>query len=210
MSYLPIIALAAVAFLVAALALRLPRGAWSLVAATLLFGLAGYAVKGSPGQAGAPKATNGRAGGDEGAALVASRRALYGPAPPNSYVTMSDGFARRGRFADAAALLRQGVTQNPRDAEAWLALANALVEHADGEITPAAVFAYERAQSAEPANPGPALFLGVALIRTGRMQQARALWADVIARAPADAPWRAGMQERLDRLDVLIAQMGTQ
>jgi cytochrome c-type biogenesis protein CcmH len=40
--------------------------------------------------------------------------------------------------------------------------------------------------------------------------EARQLWADMLERAPADAPWREGLKERLDRLDVLIAQMGTQ
>lgn len=209
MSFFPVIALAAVAFGIAVLALRLPRAGWTLLGAALLFGLAGYALKGSPGQAGAPKSEDAAlaAGGEE---LVEARRAIYGPAPPSRFVTVADGFARRGQFADAAGILRGSLAETPDDPEAWLALANALAEHSGGQLTPAAVYAYERAERADPDNPGPGFFLGVALIRSGRLQQARALWAAMLADAPPDAPWRAGLDDRLGRLDTLIAQSGGQ
>lgn len=209
MTFVPIILLAAAAFLIAVLALRLPRTGWTLFGAALLFGLAGYALQGSPGQAGSPKQPSSQAA-DAGVALVDARRELFGPAPPSGFVTLADGFARRGQFADAAGILRGSLEQNPGDAEAWLALANALVENAEGQLTPAAMYAFSRAERVDPASPGPGFFLGVALINSGRPVEARKLWADMLTRAPADAPWREGLQDRLDRLDVLIAQMGTQ
>lgn len=209
MSFVPVLLLAAAAFAVAVLALRLPRAGWTLLGAALLFGLAGYALLGSPGQAGAPKSDDATlAGGGE--ELVEARRAIYGPAPPSRFVTVADAFARRGQFADAAGILRGSLAESPNDPEAWLALANALAQHADGQLTPAAVYAYERAERADPGSPGPGFFLGVALIRSGRLQQARALWAAMLADAPADAAWRAGLEERLARLDQLIAQSGGQ
>jgi len=207
-TFVPIILLAAAAFAIAALVLRVPRAGWALFGAALLFGLAGYALQGSPGQAGAPKAPVEAA--EAGVALVDARRELYGPAPPSKYVTLADGFARRGQFADAAGLLRGSLADNPDDAEAWLALANALVENAEGQLTPAAVYAFNQAERVDPASPGPGFFLGVALINSGRPAEARKLWQDMLTRSPADAPWRPGLEERLDRLDVLIAQMGTQ
>lgn len=209
MSFVPILLLAAAAFAFAVFALRLPRTGWTLLGAAVLFGLAGYALQGSPGQAGSPKdaAADRNA---EGAELVEARRAIYGPAPPSSFVTVADGFARRGQFADAAGILRGSLAKTPDDPEAWLALANALMEHADGQLTPAAVYAYEMAERADPGQPGPGFFYGVALIRGGRLQQARGLWASMLENAPPDAEWRDGLKERLDRLDVLIAQSGGQ
>lgn len=209
MSFVPLILLAAAAFAFAVLALRLPRTGWALFGAALLFGLAGYALQGSPGQAGAPK---GPAPGlaEGGVELVEARRAIYGPAPPSRFVTVADGFARRGQYSDAAGILRASLADDPNDQEAWLALANAITEHADGQLTPAAVFAFERAEQVDPGNPGPGFFLGVALARSGRLQQARQVWAGMLAAAPADAPWRAGLRERLERLDALIAQSGMQ
>lgn len=209
MSFVPIILLAAAAFALAVLGLRLPRGGWALLGAALMLGLAGYALQGSPGQAGAPKPSS--AGlTPEGAELVEARRAIYGPAPPSRFVTVADGFARRGQFADAAGILRASLVEQPEDAEAWLALANALTEHAGGQLTPAAVLAFERSERAEPGQPGPGFFLGVALIRNGRLQEARALWTRMLAGAPADAAWREGLEERLARLERLMAQPGPQ
>jgi cytochrome c-type biogenesis protein CcmH len=206
-SFVPIILVALAAFAFAVLALRLPRGGWTLFAAALLFGLAGYALQGSPGHAGAPKQGEPQAA-DVGVALVEARRELFGPAPPPQFVTVADGFARRGQFADAAGILRASLDEQPNDPEAWLALANALVENADGQLTPAAMYAFSRAERAAPGNPGPGFFLGVALINSGRPTEARQLWGDMLSRAPADAPWRAGLKERLERLDVLIAHLG--
>ncbi|WP_120717612.1 tetratricopeptide repeat protein [Tsuneonella amylolytica] len=207
MTFVPVIVLAALTFAFAALALRLPKSGWALTGAALLAGLAGYALQGSPGQAGAPKAAV-RNLSREGETLVETRRALFGPIPDNRFVTVADGFARRGQFGDAAGILRGAIDRSPRDPEAWLALAIALTEQADGRLTPAALFAYDRAQRFAPGNPGPSLFLGVSLIRSGRLPEARVLWAEMLANAPADAPWRAAMQERLDRLDNLLAETG--
>lgn len=209
MSFAPILLLAALAFAFAVVVLRLPRAGWTLLGAALMFGLAGYALQGSPGYGGAPKVATSDADGG-GVELVEARRAIYGPAPPSRYVTVADGFARRGQFADAAGILRGSLAKTPDDPEARLALANALMEHSDGQLTPAAMFAYEQAERADPGQPGPGFFLGVALIRSGRLQQARGLWAEMIEKAPADAPWREGLQDRLERLDGLIAQTASQ
>ena len=55
MSWLAILALAAFGFVFAVFALKLPRASWTLFAAALLFGLAGYATQGAPEQPAAPK-----------------------------------------------------------------------------------------------------------------------------------------------------------
>ncbi len=210
MIWLPLIALAAAAFAVAVVLVKLPRSAWALFAAALLFGLAGYALQGSPGLAGAPKMAA-VDNAESNFALVDARRQMFDPdMVPSRYVTVADGFARRGKFEDAAGLLSGAVSENPNDGEAWLALGNALVEHANGTLTPASLYAYGQAEKVLPGHPGAPYFLGVALIRSGRAGDARALWAETLANAPADAPWRPQLEERLARLDELISQIGAQ
>jgi cytochrome c-type biogenesis protein CcmH len=208
MIWIPLIALAAVTFLIAAFVVKLPRSGWAMFGAALLFGLAGYALQGSPGMAGAPAATAPEANAGN-LALVDARRQMFDPnRAPSRFVTVADGFARRGQFEDAAVILSGEVSQNSNDGEAWLALANALVEHADGSLTPAALHAYGKAQAVLPRHPGPSYFLGVSLIRSGRPAEARQLWIETLEKAPADAPWRPQMEERLARLDDLLAQIG--
>ena len=97
------------------------------------------------------------------------------------------------------------VEKDPNNGEAWLAMANALVSHADGQLTPAALYAFQHASSAAPENPGPTFFLGLALAQSGRLDEAKQLWSELLQRSPPDAPWRSDLEMRLGRLDEFIA-----
>jgi cytochrome c-type biogenesis protein CcmH len=208
MNWLPILILALAAFALAAFVLKLERQNWMLFAAVLLFGLAGYALQASPDRLSAPKLTNAPQAAQSGEAMVSARRALFDPSQPiPSYLTVSDGFARQGRYAEAAQLLRSGTAENPGHGEGWLALANALVEHASGQVTPASLYAYSKAEQAMPGNPGPAYFLGVALLRSGMPGQARQVWAELLTNSPEDAPWREDLQARIDQLDSMMQRI---
>lgn len=205
MNWLPILLLAAAAMLFAVFVLRLPKAVWMIFAAALVFGLAGYAWQGQPGRAGSPASAN-LALADDGEGMVRARRAMFDPvAVPSRNIILADGFARRGKYDTAAGILRSEVRANPGNTEAWLALANALVGHAKGTITPAARHAFTRAEASDPAHPGPAYFAGIALIRAGDVEAARTIWADLLQNAPAEAEWRGELAQRLARLDALLA-----
>jgi cytochrome c-type biogenesis protein CcmH len=73
-------------------------------------------------------------------------------------------------------------------------------------VTPAALEAFGRAQSIDPLNPGPEYFLGVAYLQSGEIRAARGVWADLLKRSPADAPWVEGLREEVARLDDMIAR----
>lgn len=199
--------LALAAFGVAAFVLTLPRRGWEALGAALLLGIAGYALQGAPDQPGAPKAP--AEAQRSGEALVAARQALAETAMPGSaMMIVAEGMLRNGQYGTAAGVLRGAVQRNPDDGEAWLTLANALVGHAEGNLSPAALLAYREAARAAPDHPGPPFFLGLAMVQNGRLTEARALWRDVLARSPADAPWRADLAERLATLDRFIAEQG--
>lgn len=204
--WLAICALALAAFALAVLLLRLPREGMTLFGAVLVFGLAGYAWQGSPGQPSAPKAETEAASG-QGEAMVEGRAALFSrtlPAP--DYLVTSDAFARRGKFADAANLLQRGLAENPRDVESWLALGLALVGHADGFVTPAAVQAFGRAKAIDPGHPGAEYFLGFAYLQSGEIVAARNVWQGLLANSPPEAPWREGLAAEVARLNDMIAR----
>lgn len=204
--WLAIGALALAAFALAVLLLRLPREGMTLFGAVLVFGLAGYAWQGSPGQPSAPKAETEAASG-QGEAMVEGRAALFSrtlPAP--DYLVTSDAFARRGKFADAANLLQRGLAENPRDVESWLALGLALVGHADGFVTPAAVQAFGRAKAIDPGHPGAEYFLGFAYLQSGEIVAARNVWQGLLTNSPPEAPWREGLAAEVARLNDMIAR----
>jgi cytochrome c-type biogenesis protein CcmH len=179
--------------------------------AALALGLAGYAAQASPGLRGAPAAA-GEKQTIDGTALIAVRRQVMGradePLPP--YLLTADAFARRGQYQDAAGLLRRAVREHPRDAEAWLALGNALVEHGEGTLSPAALYAYRQADAAQPGTAGPSFFLGLALIRQGEVVEAHKLWSAQLAAMPADAPGRNELAARFGMLDAAMRQIAAE
>ena len=188
--------------------LKLPRAGWELVGAALLVGVAGYALQGHPSRPGAPKAPVETAE-TAGTELVKQRQAMgAGFGSGQQWLIVADGLSRRGQFGSAAQILRSAVRQNPRDADLWVAMGNALVGHSDGFISPAAQFAFQRAATIAPAHPGPPFFMGLALAQSGRLAEARTIWAQLAGQAPPGVPWKADLDERLVRLDALIAQQG--
>lgn len=205
MTWLPILALALLAFVVAVAVLKLPRPVWMLFGAALLFGLAGYGLSGSPGQPAAPKAASPEVAAQTGELIVQARREFYPEGVlPSRFVVTADAFARRGDFENSARFLRNAVTENPQDGEAWLALGNSLVEHADGKLTAAALFAYQRAEELQPTNPAPTYFLGLTFLREGDPVRTRQLWLELLENMPDDSEWRPILQDRLARLDALL------
>ena len=116
----------------------------------------------------------------------------------------ADAFTRRGHHDQAANFLRNAVAENPKDGEAWLALGNALVEHAGGRLTAAALYAYSQAEKVSPENPAPTYFLGLAFLRAGEPANTLTLWRELLESAPADAEWRGPLAARLERLEAIL------
>ncbi len=206
MTWVFILLVAALVWGVMAVVLKLPRTGWEITAAALLFGISGYALQGHPGQPGAPQAPVESAKlADQ--TLIKERQqmgAAFGQG--QSWLILADALTRQGQFRAAADVLRSAIAKSPQDADLWVALGNALVGHTDGVMTPAAQFAFQKAATIAPDNPGPPFFIGLALAQAGRLAEARTLWAELLARSPADAPYRADLQARLQRLDSMIAE----
>lgn len=207
MTWLAIIALALAAFLAIGSLMRNVRGGREAVGAVLLVGLAGYGLQGRPDLPGTSKEAA-ETPSSSSAAMVAARRAISGAGldSASSWLVIADALASHGQYAEAATVLQGAVSKNPRDGQAWLALANALVAHAQGQLTPAALYAYQHASLAAPEQPGPPFFLGLALANSGRLAEAREIWSRLLAASPADAPWRSDLARRLAQLDSAIAQ----
>lgn len=180
---------------------KLPRGTYELTGAALLLGVAGYAWQGHPDMAGVSVEPKEKASSfDESS--IKSRSEMgerFGNA--RDWLVFSDALNRSGKHGAAANYLRNGVKEYPNDPDLWVGLGNALVIHADGIITPAAQFAFQRAADISPEHPGPPFFLGLAYAQSGKIDQARAIWTELLKRSPEDAPWRADLESRLAEME---------
>lgn len=205
MTWLFVVLLAAVAFAIIAFVFKVRSGR-EVLGAALLLGVAGYALQGSPGRPSAPKASAEKVASDAAAGIAERQKLGDGPVMGDKHVVIADAMARHGQFADAAEVLRGAVDKDPNNAEAWLAMGNSLVGHAEGTVSPAAIYAYGQAARVAPDSPGPPFFLGLALLQSGRIAEGRTMWSDLLKRAPKDAPWRADLEKRLMELDMYLAR----
>ncbi len=62
-------------------------------------------------------------------------------------------------------------------------------------LTPASDLAFRRAIELAPDHPAPRFFYGLALARSGDVENALALWREILAEAPADASWRPVVED---------------
>jgi len=180
---------------------KLPRAAYELTGAALLLGIAGYAWQGQPGMAGVSVQPTEKANSFDDSSIK-SRNDLgerFGSA--QEWLVFSDSLNRSGKHGAAANYLRNGVKEHPEDPDLWVGLGNALVVHADGVITPAAQFAFQKAADISPEHPGPPFFMGLAFAQSGKIDQARAIWSELLKRAPEDAPWRQDLESRLAAIE---------
>ena len=188
--------------------LRRRAQGWAAIGAALLLGLAGYALQGQPGPAGRAHGAGARRDGDA-AALVEARQEmvgrrrragqLAGRSPTRSPAAASTPTPRECCAARSS--------ENPHDAEAWLALGNALVEHAEAAHAGGALAYRSAAEPRRSGASGPAVLPRPGADPVGPARRsARAVGASCSSARPADAPWRRGPgSSGSQRLDALIA-----
>ena len=156
-------------------------------AAALLAGASGYALQGTPDLAGSP-AQAGEA--RDVLPLTEARHAFFGRfTPAERWLVRSEALAREGRVEESIGILQHAVKRYPGDAQLWIGLGNALVDHGRG-LTPPAELAYKRASEMAPVHPAAPFFYGLARARSGDRQGAIRLWMQILRTAPKDAAWR--------------------
>ncbi|MBR0738442.1 c-type cytochrome biogenesis protein CcmI [Bradyrhizobium liaoningense] len=107
---------------------------------------------------------------------------------------------RLGRFDDAVRAYRNSLTYNGETSERRADLGEALSAAAGGVVTAEAKTEFERAHALDADDPKASYFLGVAAEQDGRKDDAANIWRALLAKAPADAPWRPLVQSSLARV----------
>ena len=183
---------------------KLPRSAIELSAAVLLVGMAGYAWQGSPGQRG-QSAQSREAAPRFDPALVTARKSMMGQFGNEAqWLDFADAMLGMGETQGAVLAMRSGIRDNPKSANLWVGLGNALVAHGNGLVSPAARFAFQHAAALSPLHPAPPYFMGIALAQEGKTEEAARIWIGLLARSPKNAAWVPDVEARLMAIGVRL------
>lgn len=126
------------------------------------------------------------------------------PDNPGGWALLARIYKRLGRGADAHAAYRKAMNaaaKNPSEA-AGIAVAygEAMVEGANGVVTPEAKAAFDDALKADPHNAGARFYRGLWLLQAGNAKEALAIWVRLEREAPRNAPYLAMLRARINQV----------
>lgn len=121
------------------------------------------------------------------------------PTDARGWEVLAPVLFKQGRFEDAARAFRNIITYKGENAARRADLGEALSAAAGGVISADAKKEFERAVALDASEVKSRYFLGVAADQDGRPADARKIWQDMLATAPADAPWRPLVKAALDQ-----------
>ena len=127
------------------------------------------------------------------------------PTDGRGWTVLAPVLARLGRFDDAVRAYRNVIAYAGDSADRRSDLGEALAGAAGGVVTADAKAEFERAVAQNADDPKANYFLGLAAEQDGRQADAAAIWQGMLAKAPADAPWRPLLQQALARVGVSVA-----
>jgi cytochrome c-type biogenesis protein CcmH len=122
------------------------------------------------------------------------------PADGRGWTILAPVLARLGRVDDAVRAYRNSITYSGENATRRADLGEALVAAAGGVVTGEAKAEFERAVALDADDVKANYFLGLAAEQDGHAAEAAAIWRTMLAKAPADAPWRPLVQSSLVRV----------
>jgi cytochrome c-type biogenesis protein CcmH len=122
------------------------------------------------------------------------------PTDGRGWSVLAPVLARLGRYDDAVRAWRNAITYSGDSSERRADLGEALTAAAGGVVTGEAKAEFERAVAINADEIKASYFLGIAAEQDGRKDAAASIWKAMLAKAPADAPWRPLVQAALSRV----------
>jgi cytochrome c-type biogenesis protein CcmH len=122
------------------------------------------------------------------------------PTDGRGWSVLAPVLGRLGRFDDAIRAFRNSITYNGESADRRADLGEALVAGAGGVVTAEAKAEFDRAIAMNADEVKASYYLGLAAEQDGHAAEAASIWRAMLAKAPADAPWRPLVRDALVRV----------
>ena len=127
-------------------------------------------------------------------------RAKQDPSDPNVWAGLGQVYSKLGRNAEAVQAYEQLVTTTNRQAEALMALGEAMFVEAGEIVTPVASKLFVEAKAKMPSHPMTYFYLAHERQKSGDMQGAVDEYAGLLAISASDDEWVPEIQSRMKQL----------
>ena len=185
---------------------RSSKGLRQVAAAAVLLGMAGYALQGRPSLPPAPaqplKAS--AAGATQLVDIRADMDESFGSA--KRWLVTADSFAKQGDYPLSASYIKSGLRIEPKNADLWSALGLQLMLASEGQMSPPAVLAFDKARAIQPKHPAPYYFAGLARLFAGDLDGAILHWEKTVSVATPKAKWKTRIESQLQAAKALQTQ----
>lgn len=149
----------------------------------------------------APQAAPDAQANGEIAQLVAGleKKVAANPTDPEGWRMLGWSYFQTQRFAEAATAYAKAVALKPDAPGTQSSYGEALVQAADGNVTPAAVKAFTAAKAQDGNDARARYFLGLAKSQSGDAKGALDDWLGLLADSASDAPWVPQLRGAIDQ-----------
>lgn len=113
-------------------------------------------------------------------------------------------YVQLGRVKEGIDALARAVTLDPANAALRAQYGEALVQDADGKVTPDAQAAFNEALKHDAKDPRARFYRGLSLVQSGKDKEALDLWVQIIREAPEGAEWLPGLRAQAHELAVKL------
>jgi len=181
-------------------------GLWQVAGAAILLGMTGYALQGRPDLP--PSPAKPLAASEVAAVQLVDLRAemdqSFGSA--KRWLVTADSFAKQGDYKLSASYIQSGLRSEPQNPDLWSALGLQLMLASEGQMSPPAQLAFDKARAIRPNYPAPYYFAGLARLFAGDLDGAVLLWEKTVSLATPQAKWKLRIESQLQAAKMLQAQ----
>lgn len=127
----------------------------------------------------------------------AEARLARQPGDVRGWTVVAPVYMRLGRLEDAVTAWRNALRLQPDNNDIRASLAEAITAVSQGIVTEEARALFEQSVTRDPGNVKGRFYIAMALGQEGANDKALTAWNELIADAPADAPWLPNARQQL-------------
>jgi len=122
------------------------------------------------------------------------------PESVEGWVLLARSYREMGRFNEAQEAYQHALKLIGREPTLNAEYGEFLVTMAGGNVSPAAQQQFFDTLLSNPSEPRARFYLGLAQAQAGNSRDAIAIWRDLTATAPGDAPWLSAVRQEMGRV----------